>query len=40
MLSADHSWVLAGEFQKREGTLDLKDEGRVVRGEEFGWVER
>lgn len=40
MLSADHSWVLAGEFQKREGTLDLKDEGRVVRGEELGWVER
>lgn len=37
-VSADHSWVLAGGFQKREGTLDLKDEGRAVRGEEFGWV--
>lgn len=23
-VSADHSWVLAGEFQKREGTLDLE----------------
>lgn len=39
-VSADRSWVLAaGGFQKREGTLDLKDEGRAVRGEEFGWVE-